>query len=193
MNVKLALITGGAGFIGSHLVDRLNYIHQRAVKKLNASGISVEIFREDMCRMNKSIQVDLVTSFGAMEHVFCYDEIIEYVRRVLRDGGYLLVSMPNLSSWLNRITLPLGYQPRDLEISKQKLYGVLKHFRDHSPAGHVKLVTYKAFKEFLENNGFSIVTAKALYSKESILVNIIDFLLRNPSLGRRFIVLARKI
>ena len=136
---------------------------------------------------------DLVTSFGALEHVWCWDEVLENIKRVLRDGGYAMISVPNLGSWVNRIALLLGYQPRDLEISKKKVYGILPMYRTQSVVGHIKGATYRAFKEFLEDNGFHIVKSIPLYSNETLVVNIIDTMLRSPSLARRFIVLAKYI
>jgi len=114
------------------------------------------------------------------------------VNNVLVNGGYFLVSMPNLGSWVNRLALLLGYQPRDLEISTKKLYGVAPPY-GHEVIGHVKVATFKAFKEYLMDNGFEIVIAKPLYNKQSLLINLIDKIFSTPALSRRFIVLARKI
>jgi hypothetical protein len=89
--------------------------------------------------------------------------------------------------------LLLGYQPRDLEISRKKLYGVAPPYKNHGVAGHVKVATFRAFKEYLMDNGFEIVMAKPLYNKQNLLINLIDKLLFAPSLSRRFVILARKV
>jgi hypothetical protein len=115
------------------------------------------------------------------------------VKNVLVNGGYFLVSMPNLGSWVNRLALLLGYQPRDLEISTKKPYGVAPSYSYHGVIGHVKVATFKAFKEYLIDNGFEIVIAKPLYNKQSLLINLIDKIFSTPALSRRFIVLAKKI
>jgi hypothetical protein len=41
------------------------------------------------------------------------------VRRVLREGGYLLITTPNLASWVNRLVMLLGYQPYNCEVSRR--------------------------------------------------------------------------
>jgi len=56
--------------------------------------------------------------------------VLENIKKILADQGYFLISMPNLSSWVNRLALLLGYQPRDLEISTKKLYGVAPPYRN---------------------------------------------------------------
>jgi len=164
--------------------------------KSKSSAKKVIVLNHNFCKpINIDEKVQLVTSFGSLEHVMCWDEVLENVKNVLVDRGYFLVSMPNLGSWVNRLALLLGYQPRDLEISRKtrkKLYGVAPPYRNHGVVGHVKVATFKAFKEYLTDNGFEIVMARPLYSKQNLLINLIDKLLSTPSLSRRFIVLARK-
>src|SRR6266536_5605675 len=53
---------------------------------------------------------DLVTSFGMLDYLPDFDPILREVRRVLRPGGYSLISLPNLAGWQNRLSLLLGYQ-----------------------------------------------------------------------------------
>ncbi|MGC9149462.1 MAG: class I SAM-dependent methyltransferase [Sulfolobales archaeon] len=195
--VLSAIIAEYLGVQKLYLIDiddgRLSYVRETIVEKLKAAGVNIEVYNEDICKLEKLVEVDLVTSFGVLEHVNCWDEFMENIEMTLKPGGFLVISMPNLSSWLNRVALLLGYQPRDLEISQQKLYGVLPYYRSHPPIGHIKTAVFKAFKELLEDNGFQVLIAQSLYSKENLLVNIIDRLLNTPSLGRRFIILARRL
>jgi SAM-dependent methyltransferase len=187
-----------ADFIGAEKVyaididtERLSFLDKI---KSKSSAKEVIVLNHDFCKpINIDEKVQLVTSFGSLEHVTCWDDVLENVKNVLVDGGYFLVSMPNLGSWVNRLALLLGYQPRDLEISRKKLYGVAPPYRNRGVAGHVKVATFKAFKEYLTDNGFEIVMARPLYNKQNLLINLIDKLLFTPSLSRRFIVLARKV
>jgi len=187
-----------ADFIGVEKVYAIDIDGQRLSfldkMKGRSSAKEVIVLNHDFCKpINIDERVQLVTSFGSLEHITCWDEVLENVRNVLVDGGYFLVSMPNLGSWVNRLALLLGYQPRDLEISRKKLYGVAPPYRNHGVAGHVKIATFKAFKEYLMDNGFEIVMARPLYNKQNPLVNLIDRIFSTPSLSRRFIVLVRKV
>jgi methionine biosynthesis protein MetW len=58
---------------------------------------------------------DIVTCFGVLDYFPYFDDPIVEVSRVLRAGGLVVVSLPNLASWHNRLSLLLGYQPRDVE------------------------------------------------------------------------------
>jgi len=80
-----------------------------------------------------------------------------------------------------------------MEISSKRLYHVLPQYRGHPPAGHIKIATLGAMKEFLEDNGLRVVKAWSLYAKDNALANVVDRTLKPfPSLARRFIVLAQK-
>jgi len=43
--------------------------------------------------------VDLVTAFEVIEHLINPDNMLKEVFRVLKEGGHLLLSTPNLASW----------------------------------------------------------------------------------------------
>jgi len=187
-----------ADFIGAEKVyaididtERLSFLDRI---KGRSSVKEVVVLNHDFCKpINIDEKVQLVTSFGSLEHVTYWDEVLENVKKVLADGGYFLVSMPNLGSWVNRLALLLGYQPRDLEISRKKLYGVAPPYKNHGVVGHVKVATFRTFKEYLMDNGFEIVMSRPLYNKQNLLINLVDKLLSTPALSRRFVILARKV
>jgi hypothetical protein len=45
-----------------------------------------------------------------------------------KDGGHLLLTTPNLASWVNKLLLVFGYQPYNCEVSTEVLaYKSLLH------------------------------------------------------------------
>jgi len=172
--------------------ERLKYLTEHVIKR--ADNIEFVALQQDFSNpLYLPEKVQLVTSFGSLEHTMNWDEVFENIKNNLVKGGYIIISMPNLASWVNRLALLLGYQPRDLEISGKKLYGVAPPFKTHGVVGHVKEATFRAFYEFLVDSGFDIIMAKPLYSKANPMVNFLDRLLSSPSLSRRYIFLARKL
>ncbi|MEM0235677.1 methyltransferase domain-containing protein [Thermofilum sp.] len=136
---------------------------------------------------------DLIVSFGVIEHLSDWDTFMENVVRLSHKGSFLLISAPNLGSWINRGLLLLGFQPRDLEISSKRLYGVAPLYKGHAPVGHVKAATLPAMRQFIESYGFRVVRVSSLYAKDNVLTNIVDLLLKPfPSLARRYIILAQR-
>lgn len=88
-----------------------------------------------------------------IEHLVDTDGAIEEVRRVLKPGGALLLSTPNLAAWYNRGLLAFGTQPVFSEVSLRRVFG-----RPGSQvAGHLHLFTRRALVEFLDANGFDCV------------------------------------
>lgn len=142
--------------------------------------------------------IGLVVSFGVFEHLVFYDNTVSEAARVLEDGGWFLLSMPNLASYINRAALLLGYQPREVEISKEVSAGLPPPYRRYSskglPLGHVHAATLRSMRELLHHFEFNVVRA-AGFSPDfgSRLIRILDKAFGNiPSLSRRFIILAER-
>jgi SAM-dependent methyltransferase len=97
---------------------------------------------------------DVVIMSELIEHLVDPDGAVAEVRRVLRPGGSLLLSTPNLAAWYNRGLLALGIQPIFSEVSLRGVFG-----RPGSVvAGHLRLFTLRALTEFMTGSGFRCVT-----------------------------------
>jgi SAM-dependent methyltransferase len=97
---------------------------------------------------------DVVIMSELIEHLVDPDTAVAEARRVLRPGGSLLLSTPNLAAWYNRGLLALGIQPVFSEVS---LHGVFGR-PGRVVAGHLRLFTRRALTGFLAANGFRCVT-----------------------------------
>jgi ubiquinone/menaquinone biosynthesis C-methylase UbiE len=92
----------------------------------------------------------LVTAFEVIEHLTNTDNLIKEALRVLDEGGYFIISTPNLASWLNRLLLLLGFQPAHTEPSRAYNVGLpAKHKCKSRYSGHLNLFTLKALEEML--------------------------------------------
>jgi SAM-dependent methyltransferase len=97
---------------------------------------------------------DVVIMSELIEHLVDPDGAVAEVRRVLRPGGSLLLSTPNLAAWYNRGLLALGIQPIFSEVSLRGVFGR----PGRVVAGHLRLFTRRALTEFLTASGFRCVT-----------------------------------
>jgi 2-polyprenyl-3-methyl-5-hydroxy-6-metoxy-1,4-benzoquinol methylase len=86
-----------------------------------------------------------------IEHLVDTDAAAEEARRVLRPGGTLLLSTPNLAAWYNRGLIGLGIQPVFSEVSLKGIYGR----PGQEVVGHLRLFTRRALEEFLTARGFT--------------------------------------
>ena len=94
---------------------------------------------------------DVVIMSELIEHLIDTDSALDEARRVLKPGGSLLLSTPNLAAWYNRGLLALGVQPVFSEVSLRGVYG-----RPGSQvAGHLHMFTRRALTGLLTAHGFS--------------------------------------
>jgi SAM-dependent methyltransferase len=133
---------------------------------------------------------DAVIFSEVIEHLVDPDSALDELRRVLRPGGHLLLSTPNLAAWYNRGLLLAGVQPVFSEVSLRGVHG-----RPGSQVvGHLRLYTARALKEFVAASGFDVVAlAGAPYHDVPRPLRPLDRLAcRAPSLASILLVHARK-
>lgn len=98
---------------------------------------------------------DLVYCGEIIEHLTDPDHLLDEVYRVLKCGGLLIITTPNLAGWINRLLLFLGYQPFATEVSYRFDVGKPCLIRRKEMAGHLRAFTAKSLKELLVMHGFS--------------------------------------
>jgi SAM-dependent methyltransferase len=109
--------------------------------------------------------IDVVHSNQVIEHLPGTDHFMTEIRRVLRPGGYAVVSTNNLASLHNIAALTLGYQPNPCHVSDVQV-GVgnpLNAYRgDGGAAGqmHLRLFTGRALSELAELHGLRVELAR---------------------------------
>jgi len=97
-----------------------------------------------------SATADVVVMSEIIEHLVDTDSVLDEVFRILKPGGSLLLSTPNLAAWYNRGLLALGVQPVFSEVSLRGVYG-----RPGSQvAGHLHMFTRRALTGLLTARGF---------------------------------------
>ncbi|MYY83991.1 MULTISPECIES: class I SAM-dependent methyltransferase [unclassified Streptomyces] len=96
---------------------------------------------------------DAVLFSEVVEHLVDPDSALDELRRVLRPGGHLMLSTPNLAAWYNRGLLLAGVQPVFSEVSLRGIHGR----PGKEVVGHLRLYTARALREFVAASGFEIV------------------------------------
>lgn len=149
----------------------------------------------------KKHHFDLIISGEHLEHLKDVDTYLEEIYRITKKNGYLLLTTPNLASWINRILLLLGKQPWYLEPSLRKTFPIFKlgkyTFPENpgSPAvGHLRLFTLDMLKKLLLNYGFKIekVMGAEIMTKP-VLKQIDELFAHIPSLSFGFVALFKRI
>jgi SAM-dependent methyltransferase len=162
-------------------------ISKKLVAGANSLVAAVQASCETILPFKNEI-FDSVLCSELIEHLIDPDFLLDEVSRVLKPRGMLFLTTPNLASWINRISLMLGYQPHFTEVSLHhnvgKLYGgVAGATCEGAIAGHVRLFVPRSLEAILKIHGFEILArggAGLGYGAKSILpfpISAIDGLL----------------
>ena len=135
-------------------------IEEDRIQKSEARGIKA--FKCDLEKDKlpfPDAHFQLLTTFGVLDHLSFWDNVMSESYRVLERGGYFIISITNLSNIFDRIAFLFGFQPRHVEISRVRVFGVPRIYHAY-PILHVHTATCKALKEMLEHYGFRVLMVK---------------------------------
>ena len=125
---------------------------QDAIRQASGRGLSiVRAGVEGSSLPISAAAADVVIMSELIEHLVDTDSALEQAWRVLKPGGSLLLSTPNLAAWYNRALLAFGVQPVFSEVSLRGVYGR----PGHVVAGHLHLFTRGALVGLLAARGFT--------------------------------------
>lgn len=127
---------------------------QDAIRQSRARGLTLLQAGVDGRRLPiASEAADVLIMSELIEHLVDTDSVLDQAWRVLKPGGSLLLSTPNLAAWYNRALLAFGVQPVFSEVSLRGVYG-----RPGSQvAGHLHMFTRRAVTGLLAAHGFGAI------------------------------------
>ena len=164
-----------------------------------ARGFTVERANFEVALPFPDDRFDLINAAQVLEHLYNPDFFLRELHRILREGGGLVLSTPNLCAWFNRLLVPAGIQPIFYESSTESALigaGPLRRFkRGEHPVGHVRLFTLRALSDLLERSGFTITGVKGAVFDEGLpprLLWLDRILALRPSLAALLFVAARR-
>jgi SAM-dependent methyltransferase len=181
---------GLTGLVGVDLdSDRLKIASSRGVQPL-----LLDLNEEPLPVASSSIRI--VTCFGLLAYLSLYDNALSEAGRVLDDGGWLLLSMPNLGSYANRLSLLFGYQPHAVAVSRYRQAGTVGRHRDLNISANMPPLlhgaTLRCMRELLAEYGLQTEMVRGFAPGPRRRPVIDDVSSWFPSLSRRFLILARK-
>lgn len=94
-------------------------------------------------------QFDAVTCGECLEHVFDTDAMLKKIRRILKPGGKLILSTPNVASLPRRLMMLIGLNP------------FLEYNAGKGSAGHIRYYTWKNILDQLKSNNFKVIKTKS--------------------------------
>jgi SAM-dependent methyltransferase len=103
-------------------------------------------------------EFDYITCLEGLEHIENPHQAIREFRRILRPGGHLLTSIPNILNIEERLKwLLYGYTSHFKPLSREHLRGLSGEFGEMLEIGlHVNPISYAELRYSLEKSGFRI-------------------------------------
>lgn len=155
VTVKIGNRIGTTKFYGIDILD--TYVQKCRGRRIEAYCADLN---EPLPLKDESF--DVIHASSVLEHLNHTDLFIQEIHRVLKNGGYAIISTPNLAAWPNIACLFLGWLPFPSALSDDVVVGNPLHRRSNmSPAGapapfHRRIPTYRALKELFEFHGFKV-------------------------------------
>ena len=140
---------------------------------------------------------DLVIAGEILEHVYDTDNFMKEIHRVLKKNGIVILTTPNLASWLDRAFLLFGMQPHATEVSnisrkfgREKYYELMRIKEDVQPAGHLRCFTWGALSSMAEFHKLHVLKHIACYSHDILPNKLVTALM--PTMSQNQIIVASK-
>lgn len=118
-------------------------VSSHAIKKAREKSLNVQVHNLEKVLPFQTNRFDLVICLEVIEHLYDTDFLLSQIHRVLKPGGFLVLSTPNLASLPNRFRLLLNKYPKYLEYSRDG-------------AGHIHLYTLPVLLSQIQKNGFVV-------------------------------------
>ncbi|MEA2733962.1 MAG: hypothetical protein QOE14_413 [Humisphaera sp.] len=124
--------------------------------ELNVEGFDLEGVTPQPVDLNSSFAdgplprdaFDLVSAIEIIEHLDCPRVFLRNVHAILRDGGHLLLTTPNVASWLGRARFLLSGELRQFQ----------RH--DYNHQRHISPTTPVQMRLMFEEIGFELIAMK---------------------------------
>lgn len=150
--------------IGAKEVHGIDLFEEK-IKEAEKRGIIVH--QDDL---NKTISmddesVDVVVANQLIEHLYDTDNFVREIHRVLKLGGYGVISTENLSSWHNIFALILGWQPfsmSNISCARLGIGNPLALLREENKfirsklLQHSRVLSYLGLQEIFEVHRFKV-------------------------------------
>jgi len=162
------------GVLTKKLADKINTkniygveIVDERIKKSEDNGLIVKKFDLNNKFSFEDDFFDVIHANQVIEHLYNSDNFISEIYRILKPGGYAIISTENASSWCNIFASIMGWQIFSLTNISNKKNSIGNPFSLHKSNSikleswnHVRIYNIRGLKEYFEAFEFKIEVVK---------------------------------
>lgn len=156
VTLKMAKAIGTKNIYGVEIMDE-------RIKTAISRGIKVKKFDLNEKFLFPTNTFDVVHANQVIEHLYDTDNFISEIYRVLKPGGYAIVSTENASSWVNIMSSILGFQIFSLTNFSKKSWAIGNPLSVHAGSNrqsdanrHVRIYNYRGLIDYFKVYGFEV-------------------------------------
>lgn len=181
----------GDGTLGIKLIEQNNTVYgcdiaEASLASAQKGGLItkfVDLEKEELPYPKNSF--DYVILGDVIEHMMDTDELLQKCYKVLKPGGHIIITTPNLASLARRAMLLLG-------ISPYVEYSLFLDTNGLPSVGHIRYFTVSTLERLLKANKFKSIKIKADGLKLPFLPRITFFGNAMPSICTMLYAVAQK-
>lgn len=147
--------------IGTKDIYGVEIVEER-IQKAIQNGVKVKNFDLNGKFDFEDDSIDVIHANQVIEHLYDTDTFLSEIYRVLKPGGYIVISTENASSWCNIFASMMGWQIFSLTNFSSKKPGIGNPFSIHKDDSyldswnHVRIYNIRGLKEYFEVFGFKV-------------------------------------
>ena len=152
--------------MGRHIGTRKLFgveVMEEKAEQASSKGVTLKNFDLNKTFDFADEHFDVILSNQVIEHLHNSDNFVGEIHRVLKKGGYAIISTENASSWCNIFASLIGWQIFSLTNFSSLHHGIgnplALHRGDKSLPGswnHVRIYNIRGLKEYFEAFGFIV-------------------------------------
>ena len=152
--------------IGTQNISGVEIVDSR-IQFAEAKGVKVKKFDLNKKFDFENDSIDIIHSNQVIEHLFDSDMFVAEIYRILKTGGYAVISTENASSWCNIFASIMGWQIFSLTNFSNRKQGIGNPLALHrgdemdlASWNHVRIYNIRGLKEYFEAYGFVVEKIK---------------------------------
>lgn len=155
LSLRMAEAIGTKNIFGVEIVPE-------SAAQARERGVNVKEFDINEKFQFEDNSFDVVHANQVIEHLYNSDVFLQEIYRILKSGGYAIISTENASSWCNIFASILGWQIFSLtnfSNIKQGIGNPLSLHKGKEGLGswnHVRIYNFQGLKEYFEAAGFVV-------------------------------------